>query len=97
MARKEFDLGARLAEEFLKLYGSTPRASEARLLMATLQVKTCRFADAEKGFDRALAEYEPLTRYVDRALAIRRRGARSPSACCRRTSCIRSIPTTPTA
>ena len=37
--------------------------------MATLQVKTCRFAEAEKGFDRALAEYEPLTRYVDRALA----------------------------
>ncbi|HWE27230.1 MAG TPA: hypothetical protein VHB97_04470, partial [Polyangia bacterium] len=69
LARKEFDLGARLVEEFLKLYGSTPRASEARLLMATLQVKTCRFADAEKGFDRALAEYEPLTRYVDRALA----------------------------
>jgi tetratricopeptide (TPR) repeat protein len=69
LARKEFDLGARLVEEFLKLYGTTPRASEARLLMATLQVKTCRFADAEKGFDRALAEYEPLTRYVDRALA----------------------------
>ncbi|MGZ3426534.1 MAG: tetratricopeptide repeat protein [Polyangia bacterium] len=68
LARKEFDLGARLVEEFLKLYGTTPRASEARLLMATLQVKTCRFAEAEKGFDRALAEYEPLTRYVDRAL-----------------------------
>jgi hypothetical protein len=69
LSRKEFDLGARLVEEFLKLYGSTPRASEARLLMATLQVKTCRFAEAEKGFDRALSEYEPLTRYVDRALA----------------------------
>jgi tetratricopeptide (TPR) repeat protein len=69
LARKEYDLGARLVEEFLKLYGSTQRASEARLLMATLQVKTCRFADAEKGFDRALAEYEPLTRYVDRAIA----------------------------
>jgi ribosomal protein S15P/S13E len=37
--------------------------------MATLQVKTCRFAEAEKGFDRALAEYEPLTRAVDRAIA----------------------------
>jgi len=69
LAHKDYDLGARLVEEFLKLYGNTPRAAEARLLMATLQVKTCRFADAEKGFDRALAEYEPLTRYVDRALA----------------------------
>ncbi|HEX8950821.1 MAG TPA: hypothetical protein VF945_03200 [Polyangia bacterium] len=68
LAHKDFDLGARVVEEFLKLYGTTPRAAEARLLMATLQVKTCRFADAEKGFDRALAEYEPLTRYVDRAL-----------------------------
>ena len=62
LAHKDYDLGARLVEEFLKLYGTTPRASEARLLLATLQVKTCRFADAEKGFDRALAEYEPLTR-----------------------------------
>src|SRR6185369_11993761 len=69
LAHKDYDLGARLVEEFLKLYGNTPRAAEARLLMATLQVKTCRFADAEKGFDRALAEYEPLTRSVDRALA----------------------------
>jgi hypothetical protein len=69
LAHKDYDLGARLVEEFLKLYGNTPRAAEARLLMATLQVKTCRFADAEKGFDRALAEYEPLTRYVDRAIA----------------------------
>ncbi len=69
LSRKEYDLGARLVEEFLKLYGTTPRASEARLLYATLQVKTCRFAEAERGFDRALAEYEPLTRYVDRALA----------------------------
>jgi hypothetical protein len=51
------------------LYGATPRAAEARLLYATLEVKTCRFADAEKGFDRALAEYEPLTRAVDKAIA----------------------------
>jgi tetratricopeptide (TPR) repeat protein len=69
LAQKQYDLGARLVEEFLKLYSTTPRASEARLLLATLQVKTCRFADAEKGFDRALGEYEPLTRYVDRAIA----------------------------
>ncbi|MDB4967311.1 MAG: hypothetical protein JWN44_3000 [Myxococcales bacterium] len=69
LARKEYDLGARLAEEFLKLYGTTARASEARLLFATLQVKTCRFAEAEKGFDSVLSEYEPLTRAVDRAIA----------------------------
>jgi tetratricopeptide (TPR) repeat protein len=69
LAHKDYDLGARLVEEFLKLYGSTPRAAEARLLYATLQVKTCRFAEAEKGFDQALAEYEPLTHAVDRALA----------------------------
>jgi hypothetical protein len=69
LARKEYDLGARLVEEFLKLYGNTPRAAEGRLLLATLQVKTCRFAEAEKGFDSALAQYEPLTRAVDRAIA----------------------------
>ena len=69
LARKEYDLGARLVEEYLRLYGNSTRASEARLLRATLQVKTCRFADAEQGFDAALAEYEPLTHAVDRALA----------------------------
>jgi hypothetical protein len=69
LARKEYDLGARLIDEFMKQYGQTQRASEARLLRATLQVKTCRFAEAEKGFDAVLAEYEPLTRAVDRALA----------------------------
>lgn len=68
LAHKDYDLGARVVEEFMKLYGNTPRAAEGRLLLATLQVKTCRFAEAEKGFDRALAEYEPLTRAVDRAI-----------------------------
>ncbi len=68
LSRKEYDLGARLIDEFMKQYGTSSRASEARLLRATLQVKTCRFVDAEKGFDAVLAEYEPLTRYVDRAL-----------------------------
>lgn len=69
LSNKQYDLGARLVEEFLKVYGNTPRAAEARLLLATLQVKTCRFAQAEKGFDQALAEYEPLTRAVDQAIA----------------------------
>jgi hypothetical protein len=68
LARKDYDLGARLVEEYLKLYSNTPRAAEARLLYATLQVKTCRFAEAEKGFDRALGEYDPLVRAVDRAI-----------------------------
>jgi hypothetical protein len=68
LAGKQYDLGARLADELLKQYPDTPRASEARLLRATLQVKTCRFAEAERGFDAALAEYEPLTRAVDRAI-----------------------------
>ena len=69
LSNKQYDLGARLVDEFLKVYGNTPRAAEARLLRATLQVKTCRFAQAEKGFDAALATYEPLTRAVDRAIA----------------------------
>jgi hypothetical protein len=69
LERKEYDLGARLGAEFLKLYPSSPRSWEARLLYATLQVKTCRFADAEKGFDAFLASYEPLMAGVDRALA----------------------------
>jgi hypothetical protein len=69
LRHKDYDLGARLVEEFLKAYGNTPRAAEARLLRATLEVKTCRFTDAEKGFDRALAEYEPLRNAVDKAIA----------------------------
>jgi hypothetical protein len=69
LRHKDFDLGARLVEEFLKAYGNTPRAAEARLLRATLEVKTCRFADAEKGFDKALTEYEPLRNAVDKAIA----------------------------
>jgi hypothetical protein len=69
LERHEFDLGARLAAEFLRLYPTSPRASEARLLNATLQVKTCRFAEAEKGFDAFLSEYQPLVGAVDRAIA----------------------------
>jgi hypothetical protein len=69
LERHEFDLGARLVTEFLKLYPSSPRASEARLLRATLEVKTCRFAEASQGFDSFLKEFEPLTAAVDKAIA----------------------------
>jgi outer membrane protein assembly factor BamD (BamD/ComL family) len=68
LERREFDLGARLVTEFLKLYPNSPRASEARLLRATLEVKTCRFADASQGFDAFLKEFEPLTAAVDKAI-----------------------------
>jgi hypothetical protein len=68
LERREFDMGARLVGEFLRLFPSSPRASEARLLRATLEVKTCRFADATKGFDGFLKEFEPLTQQVDKAL-----------------------------
>ena len=74
------------------------RVRGAPACCATLQVKTCRFADAEKGFDRALAEYEPLTRYVDRALADpATRRALAERLLVAPTSCTRSTPTTPTA
>jgi len=69
LSRKEFDLGARLVEAFLKEFPESPRVAEARLLFATLQVKTCRFADAEKGFDKFLVEHEPMVAAIDRALA----------------------------
>jgi tetratricopeptide (TPR) repeat protein len=69
LQRKEHDLGARLAEEFLKLYPRSPKAAEARLLFATLQVKTCRFLDAEKGFSEFITRHEPLIAAIDRALA----------------------------
>jgi hypothetical protein len=69
LSRKEYDLGARLVEAFLKEFPDSPRVAEARLLFATLQVKTCRFADAEKGFERFLVEHEPMMAAIDRALA----------------------------
>ena len=69
LQRKEFDLGARLVEELLKQFPNSPKASEARLLFATLQVKTCRFAEAEKGFSQFIGESEPLLGEIDHALA----------------------------
>jgi TolA-binding protein len=69
LQRKEYDLGARLVDELMKQFPHTPKAVEARALRATLQVKTCRFAEAEKGFDAILSEYEPLERAIERAIA----------------------------
>jgi tetratricopeptide (TPR) repeat protein len=69
LQRKDYDLGARLVAEFLKEFPHSPKASEARLLLATLEVKTCRFDDALKGFDTFLKENEPLAGEIDRALA----------------------------
>ena len=69
LQRREFDLGARLVDEFLKAFPRSPKASEARLLFATLQVKTCRFAEAEKGFGQFIQVHEPLIALIDRALA----------------------------
>jgi hypothetical protein len=69
LARRDYHLGARLADEFVKELPRSPRAAEARLLRATLEVKTCRFADAEKGFDTFLRTHEPLLGAIDRALA----------------------------
>src|SRR5581483_10127745 len=51
LQRREYDLGARLIDEFLKAFPRSPRAFEARLLKATLEVKTCRFRAAEGGFE----------------------------------------------
>jgi hypothetical protein len=69
LQRREYDLGARLIEEFLKAFPRSPRAFEARLLKATLQVKTCRFRDAESGFAEFIRAYEPLMASIDHAIA----------------------------
>ena len=69
LQRREFDLGARLVEEFLKAFPRSPKTAEARLLFATLQVKTCRFVEAEKGFGQFLTVHEPLIAAIDKALA----------------------------
>jgi TolA-binding protein len=69
LQNKQFDLGARLVEEFLKQFPNSPKAAEGKLLYATLQVKTCRFGEAEKGFDAFLKKHEPLIALADRALA----------------------------
>jgi hypothetical protein len=68
LQRREFDLGARLIDEFLKAFPKSPRAFEAKLLKATLEVKTCRFRAAEGGFDGFIRAYEPLMKEIDRAI-----------------------------
>jgi TolA-binding protein len=69
LQRKDYHLGARLVDEFLKEFPRSPKAAEAHLLYATLQVKTCRFAEAEKGFGDFITSNEPLLQSIDRALA----------------------------
>ncbi|HZS40358.1 MAG TPA: hypothetical protein VFF06_26180 [Polyangia bacterium] len=69
LQRREYDLGARLIDEFLKAFPRSPRAFEARLLKATLEVKTCRFRAAEGGFEEFIRAYEPLMQSIDRAIA----------------------------
>jgi tetratricopeptide (TPR) repeat protein len=69
LQRKDYDLGARLIDEFLRTFPHTPRTAEARVLRATLLVKTCRFHEAEDGYDTILQEYEPLGRAIDAAVA----------------------------
>ncbi|MEO6952732.1 MAG: tetratricopeptide repeat protein [Polyangia bacterium] len=66
LQRKDYDLGARLVEEFLKTFPDSSRVAEARVLYGTLLVKTCRFAKAEEVFGAVLAEYEPLAHEIDR-------------------------------
>lgn len=64
---KEHAIGARLAEEFLRLYPSSGMALEAKLLLATLKVRTCRFAEADKELDEYLAKLTPLYKLVEQA------------------------------
>ena len=68
LQRKDWDLGARLVEEFLKTFPGSHRVAEARVLYGTLLVKTCRFAKAEQAFNAVLAEYEPLTYAIERLI-----------------------------
>ncbi len=64
---KEHAIGARLAEEFLRLYPSSGLALEAKLLLATLKVRTCRFAEADKELDEYLVKLVPLYKLVTTA------------------------------
>ncbi len=68
LQRKDYDLGARLLEEFLKTFPGSHRVAEARVLYGTLLVKTCRFAKAEELFAAVLAEYEPLTSAIEKLI-----------------------------
>jgi len=69
LARKEYDLGARLIDAFMESFPRSPRAAEAKLLRATLLVKTCRFRLAEKTLVDFIQQHEPLIATIDRALA----------------------------
>jgi len=68
LARKEYDLGARLIDAFMESFPRSPRAAEAKLLRATLLVKTCRFRLAEKTLVDFIQQHEPLIATIDRAL-----------------------------
>lgn len=69
LQRKDFDLGARLANELLKSFPDSPRVAEARLLLATLEVKSCRFDAADQRFADFLKDAEPLARAIEQALS----------------------------
>lgn len=64
---KEHAIGAHLAEAFLQFYPSSGNALEATLLLATLKVRTCRFAEADKELDESLQKLAPLRRLVEAA------------------------------
>ncbi len=68
LQRRDYDLGARLVEEFLRTFPGSSRVAEARVLYGTLLVKTCRFAKAEEAFNAVLAEYEPLTYTIEKLI-----------------------------
>jgi tetratricopeptide (TPR) repeat protein len=63
----KYPLARRLVEELLEEYPDSPLAAEARLLRATLDVKTCRFAAASRELGEFLAAYEPVEALVAEA------------------------------
>jgi hypothetical protein len=69
LQHKDYDLGWRLIDAFVKEFPRSPRAAEAEVLKATLQVKTCRFKDATKTLDGFLVTHEPMIAAIDRALS----------------------------
>jgi hypothetical protein len=64
---KRYPLAARLLDELGAEFPDSPLAPDARLLAATLSVKTCRFAAARRALDELVATWEPVARAVAEA------------------------------
>ncbi len=64
--KRELATARDLVAEFLRNFPDSPLAPEAMLLAGYIELADCQFDDAQKYFDRIVAEIEPVVVEVDR-------------------------------